>query len=236
MTVGAQRPTYAVVPGWGKLPDGWSFIEATAVAVDSKDNVYVYNRGAHPVIIFDRTRQVSALLGRGDDQPRPRHHDRSRRHGVADRRRQPHDPASTPPDGKPAPVDRRSRPAGARARGEALQPADPRRALAPDRGPLHLGRLRQLASPQVRPEGPAPLLVGRAGHGSRLLQHPAQHRDRLRGARVRGGPGEPSRPGVRREGPLPVPDQQPPPGLRRSTSTAGTAGGSSWASCPRICR
>ena len=32
MTLAAQRPTYALVPGWGKLPDGWSFVEATAVA------------------------------------------------------------------------------------------------------------------------------------------------------------------------------------------------------------
>src|SRR4029078_9272336 len=54
MTLAAQRPSYALVAGWGKLPDGWSFVEATAVGVDSKDNVYVYNRGAHPVIIFDR--------------------------------------------------------------------------------------------------------------------------------------------------------------------------------------
>ncbi len=38
---------------WGDLPDGWSYKEATAVAVDSKDNVYVYNRGGHWIIIFD---------------------------------------------------------------------------------------------------------------------------------------------------------------------------------------
>src|SRR5215471_1886315 len=65
MTVGAQRPTYAVVPAWGKLPDGWSFVEATAVAVDSKDNVYVYNRGAHPVIIFDRHGKFVRSWGEG---------------------------------------------------------------------------------------------------------------------------------------------------------------------------
>lgn len=38
---------------WGELPDGWVYQEATAVAVDSSDNVYVYNRGGHPVIVFD---------------------------------------------------------------------------------------------------------------------------------------------------------------------------------------
>jgi DNA-binding beta-propeller fold protein YncE len=45
---------YRVIEGWGKLPDGWSFVEGTAVAVDSRDNVFVFNRGAHPVIVFDR--------------------------------------------------------------------------------------------------------------------------------------------------------------------------------------
>ena len=65
MSLAAQRPSYALVPGWGKLPDGWSFIEATAVGVDSKDNVYVYNRGAHPVIIFDRQGKFLRSWGEG---------------------------------------------------------------------------------------------------------------------------------------------------------------------------
>ena len=65
MTLAAQRPSYALVPGWGKLPDGWSFVEATAVGVDSKDNVYVYNRGAHPVIIFDRNGKFLRSWGEG---------------------------------------------------------------------------------------------------------------------------------------------------------------------------
>ena len=38
---------------WGELPDGWTYREATAVAVDSRDDVYVFNRGGHPVIVFD---------------------------------------------------------------------------------------------------------------------------------------------------------------------------------------
>jgi len=28
--------------GLGTLPDGWSFVEATAVAVDAQDNVWVF--------------------------------------------------------------------------------------------------------------------------------------------------------------------------------------------------
>ena len=45
---------YRVVEGWGALPPGFDYRDGAAVCVDSKDNVYVFNRGAHPVIVFDR--------------------------------------------------------------------------------------------------------------------------------------------------------------------------------------
>ena len=41
------------VEGWGKLPPGYRYVEAAGVAVDSRDNVYVFCRGGHPVIVFD---------------------------------------------------------------------------------------------------------------------------------------------------------------------------------------
>jgi DNA-binding beta-propeller fold protein YncE len=56
---------YEVVEGWGRLPDGWSFVEATAVAVDAADRVHVYNRGQHPVIIFDRSGAFLRSWGEG---------------------------------------------------------------------------------------------------------------------------------------------------------------------------
>jgi DNA-binding beta-propeller fold protein YncE len=37
---------------WAKLPSGWSWTEVAAVATDSEDRVYVFNRGDHPVIVF----------------------------------------------------------------------------------------------------------------------------------------------------------------------------------------
>lgn len=43
---------YSADDRWAKLPEGWSWQEATAVAVDSRDRVFVFNRGAHPVIVF----------------------------------------------------------------------------------------------------------------------------------------------------------------------------------------
>ena len=45
---------YQFVPDWPKLPKGWNFGECSGVTVDGKDNVWVFNRGAHPVIQFDK--------------------------------------------------------------------------------------------------------------------------------------------------------------------------------------
>ena len=52
--LGEGRYRYRVVEGWGVLPPGFTYKDGAAVCVDSKDNVYVFNRGDHPVIVFDR--------------------------------------------------------------------------------------------------------------------------------------------------------------------------------------
>ena len=53
--LGSAEFTYEVSgEDWGSLPNGWTYKEATAVAVDSRDNVYVFNRGGHPIIVYDR--------------------------------------------------------------------------------------------------------------------------------------------------------------------------------------
>lgn len=39
---------------WAKIPEGYEFPEAAGVAVDAADNVYVFNRGPHPVIVLDK--------------------------------------------------------------------------------------------------------------------------------------------------------------------------------------
>lgn len=54
VTLGSGKFTYEVDIDWAKLPQGWSFKEVADVAVDSSDNVYVFNRSAHPMIVFDR--------------------------------------------------------------------------------------------------------------------------------------------------------------------------------------
>ena len=57
---------YAVVPGWGELPDGWSFLEVAGVATDSQQRVYVFCRGEHPLIVFDRDGKFLQAWGEGE--------------------------------------------------------------------------------------------------------------------------------------------------------------------------
>ncbi|MQF68723.1 hypothetical protein FIM12_00080 [SAR202 cluster bacterium AD-804-J14_MRT_500m] len=63
--LGSGSLTYTVVDGWAKLPEGWSFKECGGVAVDSKDRVYVFCRGEHPVIVFDRNGNFLQSWGEG---------------------------------------------------------------------------------------------------------------------------------------------------------------------------
>src|SRR5215472_17894287 len=54
MILGSGQFKYRVSAEWAKLPDGWSFKEVAAVGVDSHDRVYTFNRGEHPMMVFDR--------------------------------------------------------------------------------------------------------------------------------------------------------------------------------------
>jgi sugar lactone lactonase YvrE len=45
---------FEVVKGWVGLPKGWIFGHVIGVAGDSNDNIYVFHRGEHPVIVFNR--------------------------------------------------------------------------------------------------------------------------------------------------------------------------------------
>jgi DNA-binding beta-propeller fold protein YncE len=50
---------------WAKLPSGWQWKEVAGVATDSRDRVYVFNRGDHPVMIFDREGTFQGSWGEG---------------------------------------------------------------------------------------------------------------------------------------------------------------------------
>ena len=56
---------YRVESQWGVLPDGWLFGEVAAVGVDSKDRVYVFSRGEHPMIVFDSEGNFLRSWGEG---------------------------------------------------------------------------------------------------------------------------------------------------------------------------
>jgi len=65
LIVGDGEYQYEVVKGWGNLPPGWSFKEVAAVGVDKNDNVYCFNRGEHPMIVFDRDGNFLRSWGEG---------------------------------------------------------------------------------------------------------------------------------------------------------------------------
>ena len=45
---------YEVVEGWGTLPDGYTFHQVAGIAADDEDNIYLFMRGDHNVIVLDR--------------------------------------------------------------------------------------------------------------------------------------------------------------------------------------
>jgi len=61
----AGKPSFKVVEGWGKLPPGYRYMECSDVAVDSKDNVHVFCRGEHPLIVFNREGNFLRSWGEG---------------------------------------------------------------------------------------------------------------------------------------------------------------------------
>lgn len=65
VVLGNAAYSYEVAEGWAKLPDGWAFKEVGGVAVDAHDNVYVFNRGEHPMMIFDRDGNFMRSWGEG---------------------------------------------------------------------------------------------------------------------------------------------------------------------------
>ena len=64
--IGEGKYRYETEEGWGKFPEGYEFPDASGVTVDSKDNVYVLNRGPHPVIVLDKDGSFVRSWGEGE--------------------------------------------------------------------------------------------------------------------------------------------------------------------------
>jgi hypothetical protein len=64
-TVVSGKYTYEVNDRWAKLPEGWE-MPAAAVAGDSQDRIYCFNRDAgHPIVVFDREGNYLSSWGTG---------------------------------------------------------------------------------------------------------------------------------------------------------------------------
>jgi DNA-binding beta-propeller fold protein YncE len=63
--LGSGEHRYRVVENWARLPEGWAFKDVAAVACDRQDQVYVFNRGEHPMMVFDREGKFLRSWGEG---------------------------------------------------------------------------------------------------------------------------------------------------------------------------
>ena len=70
--LGSGEFSYEVAVGWEKLPPGMSWREVAGVVTDADDNVYVFSRGDHPMVVFDKARQLHQVVGRRCVHPRSR--------------------------------------------------------------------------------------------------------------------------------------------------------------------
>ena len=64
--IGEGRFAYETEENWAKLPEGYEFPDASGVTVDSKENVYILNRGPHPVIVVDNDGNFVRSWGEGE--------------------------------------------------------------------------------------------------------------------------------------------------------------------------
>ena len=71
--IGTGDYRYEYRPDWPKLPAGMEFQAPSAVAVDSHDNLYVFQRGDPPVLVFDRDGNMIAQWTRKDGVPADAH-------------------------------------------------------------------------------------------------------------------------------------------------------------------
>ncbi len=56
---------FEVNENWAKIPDEIVLGDCAAVGVDSRDNVYAFNRGDHPVAVFDKDGNLLRTWGEG---------------------------------------------------------------------------------------------------------------------------------------------------------------------------
>jgi DNA-binding beta-propeller fold protein YncE len=65
MKFGSGSLQYELVEGWEQLPKGWQHRDVVGVSTDSQDRVYLFCRGDHPVIVYDRDGTFLESWGEG---------------------------------------------------------------------------------------------------------------------------------------------------------------------------
>ncbi|MBV9545794.1 MAG: hypothetical protein JOY61_15595 [Chloroflexi bacterium] len=65
ISTGKAPLTFDLVPNWEQLPQGWNHGDVAGVATDSSDRVYVFNRGDHPVIVYESDGRFLRSWGEG---------------------------------------------------------------------------------------------------------------------------------------------------------------------------
>jgi len=65
MVLGSGDYKYERVEGWAKIPEYFMLDDVVDVATDSQDRVFVFCRGNHPVLIFDRDGNFVSCWGEG---------------------------------------------------------------------------------------------------------------------------------------------------------------------------
>jgi hypothetical protein len=65
MIQGQGEFRYELHEDWEQLPEGWRHGDVAGVATDADDRVYVFNRGEHPLIVYDRDGRFLTSWGEG---------------------------------------------------------------------------------------------------------------------------------------------------------------------------
>ena len=65
MTLGQGNHRYELVENWEQLPAGFTHGDVAGVSTDSQDRVYVFNRGDHPLLVYNRDGSFITSWGDG---------------------------------------------------------------------------------------------------------------------------------------------------------------------------
>jgi DNA-binding beta-propeller fold protein YncE len=64
-TLGSSPYAFQPADGWGVIPTEIELGDVAGIAIDAKDQVYLFNRGKHPVVVLDRTGAFKTSWGHG---------------------------------------------------------------------------------------------------------------------------------------------------------------------------